>query len=159
MNEKNDRKSEVKAIIATGNIHNQEELMSYLDVRGYSITQATLSRLLKDLGVAKVYDKLYGYCYRLPSYENSFDKAYREVRPADGILSVEFCGNIVVIKTIPGFANVVASVIDRNLDTEIAGTIAGDDTIFATIRTRFTVQQVVSSLEHYLPSIELKIKR
>lgn len=159
MNEKNDRRSEVKAIIATGNIHNQEELMSYLDVRGYSITQATLSRLLKDLGVAKVYDKLYGYCYRLPSYENNYDKAYREVRPSDGILSVEFCDNIMVVKTIPGFASVVASVIDRNMDAEVAGTIAGDDTIFATLRSRFTRQQVIVSMGKYLPSVELKVKQ
>lgn len=159
MNDKDDRKSEVRAIIAAGNIHNQEELMSYLEARGFSITQATLSRLLKDLGVAKVYDKLYGYCYRLPSYENNYDKAYREVRPSDGILSVEFCENILVIRTIPGFANVVASVIDRNMDAEIAGTIAGDDTIFATVRSRFTRQQVILNLGKFLPSAELKVKQ
>lgn len=156
MSEKSNRINAVRAIIGSGNIQSQEELIGRLEESGYAVTQATLSRDLKELGVAKVYDKRYGYCYRLSTYENTAQSAYREVTPSDGILSIEFCGNLAVIKTIPSFASVVASVIDRNISLEVAGTIAGDDTIFAVIREGFQQQQVISVLERFLPGIRLK---
>ena len=159
MTQKINRKSIIKAIIAGGNIQSQEELMGILIQKGYNVTQATLSRDLKELGVSKVYDKDFGYCYRLASYGGSLARTYKESTPSDGIVSLEFCSGMAVVKTMPGFASVVASVIDHNVTLEIAGTIAGDDTVLAVTRPQFTPQQITSSLETYLPGIGYKIKQ
>ena len=160
MTQKINRKSVIKAVIAEGNVQSQEELMGILIQKGYNVTQATLSRDLKELGVSKVYDKDFGYCYRLASFvAGPVAHPYKESTPSDGIVSLEFCGAMAVVKTIPGFASVVASVIDHNVKLEIAGTIAGDDTVFVALRPQFTQQQVASALEIYLPGIGYKIRQ
>jgi len=152
----NSRKNEIKALISEGNVQSQEELMGLLEMKGYTVTQATLSRDLKELGVAKVYDRHNGYCYRLASYDNNLSQVYKEATPSDGIISIEFCGHLAVIKTMPGFASVVASVVDNNLKTGIAGTIAGDDTVFVALRNADAENVMMTAMEHYLPGIGYK---
>lgn len=155
MAEKDNRLNAVRALVGSGNIQSQEELIGKLEEAGYSVTQATLSRDLKQLGVAKIYDNHYGYCYRL-STDSTHPATYKEATPSDGIQSIEFCGNMAIIKTMPGFASVVASVIDRIVTLEIAGTIAGDDTVFVAIRENFSRQQVIFALDRCLPGIKNK---
>jgi len=153
----NSRKNLIKALISDGNVQSQEELMGLLEMKGYAVTQATLSRDLKELGVAKVYDRHFGYCYRLASYENNLSQSYKEATPSDGIVSIEFCGHMAVIKTMPGFASVVASVVDTNVKEGVAGTIAGDDTVFVALREANAQNVIMTSLEHYLPGIGYKM--
>jgi len=153
------RKSAIKALVTEGNVQSQEELMGLLEEKGYSVTQATLSRDLKELGVAKVYDKHLGYCYRLSSYVQNMPHSYKEATPFDGILTIEFCGNLLVVRTIPGFASVVASMIDNNVKNGVAGTIAGDDTVFVALRNPFSKEQVMETLENAIPGTKNKFKR
>lgn len=120
-------------IVSAQDISNQEELLRELDKAGFSLTQATLSRDLKQLKVAKAMNAAGKYIYVLP-----VSPFYRRVSDAHltadaihqaGALSVKFSGNLAVIHTLPGYASHIAYDIDNKKFDEILGTLAGDDTI------------------------------
>lgn len=125
---KNDRLIKIKEIITSKSISNQEELQQHLKDEGYLVTQATLSRDLKNLKVVKVANPNGSFKYIIQDGLLGAP-APRMPETIEGILSMEFSGQFGVIKTIPGFANAIAYFIDRLKLSEIMGTIAGDDTI------------------------------
>jgi len=130
MSERKERLNIIKEIISNQHIRNQEELLSILDERSLSVTQATLSRDLKSLRVGKVSDGQKGYYYSLPdqrSDRESEEHFLEDIRR--GTITLTHSANLVVINTLPGHANTVAFALDRLEIVEIAGTIAGDDTI------------------------------
>jgi transcriptional regulator of arginine metabolism len=122
---------EISNLINEYKISNQEELMEMLDKKGYSYTQATLSRDLRTLKAGKIADEVKGYIYILPGNNNGNDLADAINR---GFLSLDYSGNMAVIKTMPGFASGIALRIDGMNAFEIIGTIAGDDTIIVIAR-------------------------
>lgn len=135
MKDREARLDSIKKIIRENRIDSQERLLDCLAREGYPVTQATLSRDLKTLQVGKVADGNNGYYYALPGEEKPVipEREYiLDVRR--GFLSYEFSMNICVIKTLPGHANSVALALDQLGLKEVAGTIAGDDTIFVLFR-------------------------
>ena len=158
MKDKDKRLSIIESIISSNNIGNQDELLIILKKNGVITTQATLSRDLKTLKVAKQPDSNGVYIYVLPEKKtekkngsmlnNFFDS---------GVLSVEFSGNILVIKTYPGFANALAFAIDKQGFKEIAGTIAGDDTVFAVKRENISNRQLLDSLSRLIQGVDNKL--
>ncbi len=145
-------------MIIDNKVGSQEELLNLLDQEGFSTTQATLSRDLKALKVAKRPDIEGGYAYVLP--ENNVDKEDSdggEVFPVSGLESIEFSGNMAVIKTRPGFANSIASVIDSHGPYEVLGTIAGDDTILLISKEGVSRPDVINALSLFMPGLKKKL--
>ena len=125
----------IKDLLAKNKLSNQEELLELLERAGVVVTQATLSRYLKDLGVGKVPNGDGGYVYSLPGdlLSTSQQEAYRRDFHR-GFLSMDFAGNIVVIRTLSGHANSVAMAMDNMEIPMLLGTVAGDDTIMAVLK-------------------------
>ncbi len=159
MKSKNSRLDSIKMIISSKEIGSQEELLQELSKEGFQLTQATLSRDLKQLKVAKAASMNGNYVYVLPN--NTMYKRMTEPHTASemlhqpGFLSIEFSENIAVIKTRPGYASSLAYDIDNNHFHEIIGTIAGDDTIMLIVREGCTRTSVKQALAHVIPNINL----
>jgi transcriptional regulator of arginine metabolism len=134
-------------MIAQHQLSNQEELLGMMEQAGFEVTQATLSRDLKLMKVVKAPNEKGVYVYTLPqSAPKEGSTANREPRMANGLLSIEFSGQLAVIKTRPGHASAFAYEIDSNASHVILGTIAGDDTILLIPREGFTRDEVTRTL-------------
>lgn len=138
MKSKNKRLATIKMIISSTEIGNQEELLQHLKRENIVVTQATLSRDLKQLKVAKAASMNGKYVYVLPN-ETMYRRVQKPLTAAEmlaspGFLSINFSGNLGVIKTRPGYASSIAYNIDNADVPEILGTIAGDDTIIIVIK-------------------------
>ena len=125
---------------------------------GFNLTQATLSRDLKQLKVAKASTLSGQYIYVLPNetmYKRvSTASSIREMMKVPGFLSINFSGNMGVIKTRPGYASAIAFSIDRSDIPQILGTIAGDDTIFIVVKEGVSSQEVVEALSGVVPDMK-----
>ncbi len=164
MNPKQKRLEALKKLIASNNAGNQDDILSMLSASGFVVTQATLSRDLKELKVAKVPNGKGGYGYRLSEQIVKEGVRSASQKPVlsemsnmlSGIESVEFSGQIGVFHTLPGYANMIASVIDSSLGREVMGTIAGDDTIFLALRATGDIDSIMSRLETVIPGISAR---
>lgn len=126
-------------------IGNQEELQKALEDSGFSVTQATLSRDIKQLKIAKVHGGNGDYVYRLPGERPAGGDEDGTERP-----NIEFSGNLAVVRTRPGYAMGIASDIDAHASREILATIAGDDTILVIPREGYGREQVVEVLSRFV---------
>ena len=128
---KNSRLEALKMIISSMEMGSQEEVLRALEREGFKLTQATLSRDLKQLKVAKAASMNGKYVYVLPNetmYKRvSTPRSAMEMLQVSGFLSINFSGNMGVIKTRPGYASSIAYNIDNSDNPYILGTIAGDD--------------------------------
>ena len=154
---KNSRMEALKMLISSKELGSQEEVLQALEKEGFKLTQATLSRDLKQLKVAKAASMNGKYVYVLPN-----DTMYKritkprtalEMLQTSGFLSISFSGNMGVIKTRPGYASSIAYNIDNSDSPNIIGTIAGDDTIFIVIKEGSTVDTVIEDLSVIIPNI------
>lgn len=158
MKGKNTRLNAIKMIISVKEIRNQDELLRELTKEGFTLTQATLSRDLKQLKVAKAASINGNYVYVLPN--NTMYKRMTnppgatEMMRHNGFIGIEFSGNIAVIKTKPGYAGSMAYDIDDRKLPEIIGTVAGDDTVMLVIREGYTHRNVTETLRQVIPGIE-----
>ena len=156
MKVKNDRLEALRLIISSQQLGSQDELLNALQKEGFKLTQATLSRDLKQLKVAKAASMSGNYVYVLPNdtmYKRvSTPNTIREMMKVPGFVSINFSGNMAVIKTRPGYASSIAWNIDNSDIPEIIGTIAGDDTIFIVIKEGIHHQEVIEALSDFVPS-------
>ena len=150
MNDKKIRQQVIKQMVKRLNISSQEELQARLKKEGIKATQATISRDLKDLHLVKLHDDKKGYTY---GYAKNKAKELKTETAVSGVVGVEFSGNIAVVKTMPGYANVVAGIIDEKMPLEFAGTVAGDDTLLAVIKEGVGHEKAFSALSLYLPNV------
>ena len=153
---RNSRLKSIKKLIKTSKIESQEILLGLLQKEGYEVTQATLSRDMKLLKIGKISDGNNGYIYALPNEE---ERQESELTVAQdflrGYISIECSGNIAVIKTYSGHADVVASALDTLALDEVIGTIAGgDNCVFACLREGYTGDQFIASLKKRIPDVE-----
>lgn len=147
---KNDRLEAIKLLISSHEIGSQKELLEALETDGFIVTQATLSRDLKQLKVAKAASMNGRYVYVLPN-ETMYRRVQkpltaREMMLTPGFLSIHFSGNIGVIKTRPGYASSIAYNIDNSDIPEILGTIAGDDTIMIVVKEGVQEFEIINLL-------------
>ena len=158
MKVKNSRLEAIRLIISSQQLGSQEELLNALQKEGFQLTQATLSRDLKQLKVAKASTLGGQYIYVLPNetmYKRvSTASTLREMMQVPGFVSINFSGNMGVIKTRPGYASAIAWNIDRSDLPQILGTIAGDDNIFIVIKEGVTHQEVVNALSEVVPNMK-----
>jgi len=154
MKTKNNRLETLRMIISSRELGSQEELLSALQHEGFQVTQATLSRDLKQLKVAKAATLRGSYVYVLPNdtmYKRvSTPGNIREMMTASGFISINFSGNMGVIKTRPGYASAIAWNIDSSDIPQILGSIAGDDTIFIVIREGVSHEEVTEAIKQIL---------
>ena len=128
---KSERQNRILELVAKYEIETQEEMMERLRSEGYAVTQATVSRDLKELKLSKALTARgnYRYCIN-PGRVGGGNTKLNSVM-VDSITSVEYSQNNVVIKTYPGLAQAVASAIDAMNMHQVLGSVAGDDTILA----------------------------
>ena len=155
---KNDRMEVLKMLISSKELSSQEEVLKALSKEGYNITQATLSRDMKQLKVAKAASMNGKYMYVLPN-ETMYKRVanpstVKEMMQSTGFRSINFSGNMGVIKTRPGYASSIAYNIDNSDIPQILGTIAGDDTIFIVKGVGVSNEEVIEGLKNILPNIE-----
>ena len=130
-----DRHSKIVELIGKYQIETQEELASYLKEAGYHVTQATVSRDIRELKLTKAPTGDGRQKYIVLRHDDSHmeDKYIRVLK--DAFVSMDMAQNILVVKTVSGMAMAVAAAIDALKFTEVVGCIAGDDTIMVAVRT------------------------
>ena len=158
MKVKTNRLEALRLIISSQQLGSQDELLNALQKEGFKLTQATLSRDLKQLKVAKAASMSGNYVYVLPN-ETMYKRvatpnSIREMMRVPGFISINFSGNMGIIKTRPGYASSIAWNIDNSDIPEILGTIAGDDTIFIVIKEGVKHQEVVEALSDVVPNMK-----
>ena len=155
MKKRESRMHIIKAIISNNEVSSQEELLQLLEEDGFVLTQATLSRDLKLLKVAKSANNKGKYVYTLPDHSMN-TASHRIVEPviSRGFISLQFSANIAVIRTLPGYASGMAYHIDNQSSNDILGTIAGDDTIMLILRDGVEHQVVREYLSDILSTIQ-----
>ena len=147
------REKTIREIVAAAPVRTQEELARALARRGVPVTQATVSRDVKRLGLVKLSDAGGAYRYSVangaassnPSTEENLVNAFREF-----VTSLENGEAFFLVKTLPGRANAVGSAIDEARRPELAGTIAGDDTVLVLVRRARDREKARRSLEKLL---------
>lgn len=138
MKVKRDRIETLKMLISSKELSCQDDVLQALADEGFAVTQATLSRDMKQLKVAKAASMNGKYVYVLPN-ETMYRRVpttstAREMLSTSGYISLNYAGNMAVLKTRPGYACAIAYNIDNAHIDNILGTIAGDDTIFMVVR-------------------------
>lgn len=143
---KGQRQSTILNLIQANEIETQEELAMYLKKAGFKVTQATISRDIRELKLTKVNSHTGGQKYMAITqyHQQVSEKVIRVFK--DALISMERAQNILVIRTLTGMGNAVAAAIDAFHYDEIVGTIAGDDTIFCATRCEEDLEMV---MEHF----------
>lgn len=140
----------IREIITQNDIETQDELVEHLKNLGFKVTQATVSRDIKEMHLVKVPSKSGKYKYGTPTEQryNSGDKLKRLIMEA--FVSIDHAQNFIVLKTLPGNANAIGALIDDLDWEEIMGTICGDDTCLILCRTpkkaQYIKQQILDML-------------
>ena len=132
---KSNRQNAIIDIIENHEIETQEELIGILAERGCKVTQATVSRDIRELKLIKVTGELGKYKGVVPAAGSEESQHVYVAAFTASVKSVESAMNLVIIKTYPGLANAVAANLDSTDTLDIVGCVAGDDTIFAATRT------------------------
>lgn len=132
---KTKRQAKIMEIITTSNVETQEQLLQELQSAGFTCTQATISRDIKELRIVKELTSMGTYRYTSASrdvtntFSNRLNTIFREC-----VTSFDYAQNIIVIHTLPGLANAAASALDAMSRSVVLGTLAGDDTVIAIMR-------------------------
>lgn len=144
-------------IIRENEVETQEDLARYLNEAGYSVTQATVSRDIREMSLIKVPGIRVKQRYTVSTEgggggSSGFGRQYTGVLQ-DGVVSMEQAGNLLVVKTVSGMAMAVAAAIDAVELEGIVGSIAGDDTILCAVKTEEQVSSVMKSMQSLIHSM------
>ena len=147
------RQEKIRKIVENNIVETQEDLAERLRREDIAVTQATVSRDIKELMLVKVPMPSSGGRSRY-----AFPEAAGGARPqsrlegffADAVTGLDFSGNIVVLRTLPGMANAVASALDEAQWKEIIGTVAGDDTILAVVKPENAADSVARKMRELI---------
>ena len=141
------RQSKILELIRENDIETQEMLADLLNKAGFNVTQASVSRDIRELKLTKATMQSGKQKYVATAKESSFvtERLNRVFR--DGIVSIDYAQNIVVIKTLIGMAMAVAAALDSMENSEIMGTIAGDDTIFCVVKNESRAVKLTENLK------------
>lgn len=140
------RHAKIVELIMQYDIETQEELAEYLNNAGFKVTQATISRDIRDLKLTKMSVDGGKQKYVILKPEESMSEKYIRVLQ-DGYVSMDMAQNILVIKTVSGMAMAVAAAVDAMKWNEVVGSIAGDDTIMCAIRSAEDTAAVMENIQ------------
>lgn len=148
---KNDRKKAILEIVSNYEVDTQETLQALLLERGFSVTQATVSRDIKQLSLVKTMSESGRYKYTLPRHDYDTESKSGLLRVfSDAVYAVDRAMNTVVVKCQSGMANAVCARLDSAGYGNIVGTLAGDDTIFVLMRTEEDAAKMLEEFEKLL---------
>lgn len=147
---KSRRHRKILEIIQEKQIATQEELANELKTAGFNVTQATVSRDIKELALIKVSYDGEQYRYAEPSEDAKVSDSRLRFMLREFVINFDSSENMLVIRTPPGNANAVASAIDKAQWHGVLGTIAGDDTILMIIKHREDVARIIEKIQGYL---------
>ncbi len=143
---KYNRQNEIIALISENEIETQEDLSARLQSKGYMVTQATISRDIRELKLVKVAGAGGKYKYALPHREeNNISTKFRNLL-VETVTGVDSANNIAVVKTCSGMAQGAAAAIDSMGRDDIVGSVAGDDTILIVMRTNESAAALIAEL-------------
>ncbi len=148
---KNLRQRKILELIKSYDIETQEDLVNRLRDSGFDVTQATVSRDIKELSLIKIASGNSKYKYFVtaePRHNLNMNRLSKLLK--DSATSIDYSDNLIVIKTLPGVANAIASCIDHIQWPEVIGTIAGDDTILLVVKPKEAVQKNLEVLNKLL---------
>ena len=134
LDNKMERQNLIRYAITHNVIETQSDLVAALQQMGYEVTQSTISREIREMGLTKTLKPDGVYCYTLPRERKPVTGRFSRML-TDSVLEAETAMNLVVVKTLSGSANMVAEAIDSSAWTEVVGTLAGDNTIFIATRS------------------------
>ena len=156
MKERLSRLEAVRKLLKTRKIESQDSLLGHLQAEGIAVTQATLSRDLKVLNVGKISDGRGGYVYSLPTEEGRAEIDGASIHDfLKGYISIDWSGNIVVVKTYSGHSDPVALALDSFSFDEVLGTIAGrDNTVAVFLREGVTGEDFMKRMKEIMPKLE-----
>ena len=140
------RQTKILELIQKHDIETQEELSAYLTRDGYQVTQATVSRDIRELKLTKIAmdNGRQRYAVLSDADTGMAERLVRVLR--EGFVSMDYAGNILVIKTVSGMASAVGAAVDAIKLSEIIGSIAGDDTLMCVIRTEEDAVNIMNKL-------------
>jgi transcriptional regulator of arginine metabolism len=143
---KTSRQAKILELIRNHDVETQEELTEYLEREGFAVTQATVSRDIRELKLTKIATDSGRQRYAVISDIESglMEKYVRVLR--EGFLSIDMAQNLVVVKTVSGMAGAVCAAVDAMKMEQVVGSIAGDDTLLIVIRTTEEAQRVMTRL-------------
>ena len=156
---KNRRLAIITELVNTHSPNSQGKLLKLLHDRGFAITQTTLSRDIKQLKISKIPDDKGNYVYMTPNQDTSSSNRFYvkdKVVPSShrGFISIEFSGQLGVIKTRSGYANGIASDINHRASSVIIGTIVSDNTLLLIPREGATRQEILNALATLIPGMK-----
>ena len=146
---KTKRLDKIKALIKEYEIETQGELAQMLRESGFKVTQGTVSRDVRELGLTKIAAASGKQKYVVPEPPNEEQSRFIRVL-GDSMVSIDQAQNLIVIKTGSGMAMAVAAALDKMNFPEVVGTIAGDDTIMAAVRTSQDAALLIEKIRHML---------
>ena len=160
MKDRESRHRAIERIIRSSRVESQEALSQQLGRSGFSVTQATLSRDLNHLMVAKISDGAGGYYYTIAGegQARESDQTYRQDL-LRGWISVDFSHNIGVVKTLAGHADSVAIALDNLGLVALLGTVAGDDTIVVILKEGSRREDFLAQLATRIPQLQDELGR
>jgi transcriptional regulator of arginine metabolism len=145
------RQSLILKLIEDESIETQKELSDKLKAAGFDVTQATISRDIKELRIVKVldHDDKYRYAAAASDGMSDFTVRFRNIF-RESVVNVDYAGHMVVIKTLSGVANAAAIAIDAMNMPHIVGSLAGDDTIFLVMREEKHAAELCEDIKNML---------
>ncbi|MCK8826617.1 arginine repressor [Natroniella acetigena] len=146
---KSKRHLKIMELVKEEEIQTQEQLAVRLREEGFNITQATVSRDIKQLGLIKKPIGEGGYKYSLSPNQREKVNINSRIKRVfqDSVVKIDYSDNLVVVKALPGTAPGVAALLDNSEWEHVIGTIAGDDTILMIVKPKDAVKDVIESLE------------
>jgi transcriptional regulator of arginine metabolism len=145
---KSKRHSKILELINAFEIDTQEELLKKLNENGFRVTQATVSRDIRELRLIKVQSAAGGYKYSINSTKESVDMSFKfHAVFSESVNSIDYAENVVVIKCYVGMANAACAALDSIRWKGVVGTLAGDDTIFCVMRDKQGAGDFVEQLK------------
>jgi len=148
----------IEKLVTENIVPSQEQLLKLMEAAGMKCTQATLSRDLRLMGISRGFDRAGNMRYLIPGRRDA-DSIVAPGREGDAIISMLWSRGLLIVKTHPGYAAAVASRIDRSGRFEIAGTVAGDDTMLLIPRDDVSNIGVSDCLETIFPGLMERILR
>jgi transcriptional regulator of arginine metabolism len=145
---KEERHAHIKQIVGQFSVETQEELQKHLEDEGISVTQATISRDIKELQLTKVVGPTGRYTYALPTTPPVYTIEGVRHRLMEVFVSLARAQNMLVLKVLPGHAHSIAWLLDNLPDSDLVGTLAGDDTILLILPDNQAAERFEGTLRH-----------
>ncbi|MCR4563780.1 MAG: arginine repressor [Clostridiales bacterium] len=138
-------------LIENNRITTQDQLQEMLKKQGFDVTQATVSRDIKELMLVKKLNSRGEYSYALPNRDKNDETKLKSIF-SQSVIGVDYAGNIIVVKCYSGMANAACAAIDSNAQSykSIVGTIAGDDSFFILCRTEKDALELINTIQNFI---------